>query len=82
MEATEAYVEMIKSIMGNMQCPRAFECYTSGFQKLCAARPVKGGRLTECGKDGQAACKFAVDFGLGRFCECPLRSFLLKTLHI
>lgn len=82
MEAAEAYTKTIQSIMDGMQCPKAFECYKSGFQGLCAARPAKDGRLTECVMDRREACRFAVDFGLGRFCECPMRNFLLKTLHI
>jgi hypothetical protein len=45
-------------------------------------RSVLGGKLIECLEDDQKACKFAVDFGSGHFCECPLRDFLLKTLNI
>jgi hypothetical protein len=81
-EVAEVHRKTIESIMGTMECPKAFECYASGFQRLCEARPVTGDRLIECVADSQESCKFAVDFGVGRFCECSLRGFLLKTLHI
>jgi len=82
MQVDESHKQMIENVIGTMQCPKAFECYTSGFQRICAARAVKGDRLIECLADNEETCKYAVDFGLGRFCECPLRNFLLKTLHI
>ncbi len=82
MEITDGHRTTIQSMIGRMQCRKGFECCQSEFQKLCKVRSVLGGKLIECLEDDQKACKFAVDFGSGHFCECPLRDFLLKTLNI
>ncbi len=72
----------IQDVIGRMQCRKGFECCGPGFQKPCKVRSVLGGKLIECLEDAQKECEFAVDFGCGRFCECPLRDFLLRTLDI
>ena len=65
-----------------LTCPKGLECCTSKPEELCEARLIMDGKLTECLEDNEKDCKFAVDFGFGRFCECRMRTFLLKTLHI
>lgn len=82
MEITDGQRTTIQGMIGGMQCQKGFECYQSGFQKLCKVQSVLGSKLIECQDDGQKACQFAVDFGCGRFCECPLRYLVLKTLNI
>lgn len=79
MDGTEAYKRAIENIKNGMECPKAFACLEPGSEKACPTRVLEGGRLLECLEDMDKPCTFAVDFGIGRFCECPLRVFLLHN---
>jgi hypothetical protein len=78
-DVSETYRRAIENIMQGMECPKAFACCQPGSEQPYAVRVLAGGKLLECLADTPPACKFAVDFGLGRFCECPLRAFLLRN---
>ncbi len=79
MDVAEAYRRAIENIVNGMECPKAFACCRPGSERLCPARVLAGGKLLECLAEMPQPCKFAVDFGLGRFCECPLHAFLLQN---
>ena len=72
----------IEAIMGAMECPKDFECYTSGFKKLGKASDGGLPNYVDC-LDGRAArCKYAVRFGNGVLCRCSLRVYVAKTLRL
>ena len=72
----------IEAIMGAMKCPKDFECYTSGFEKLGKVRDGGLPHFVDC-LDGHAAqCSYALRFGKGFLCRCPLRVYLAKTVHL
>jgi hypothetical protein len=79
MDDAGAYKRTIEGIKNRMECPRAFACLEPGPEKACPARLAVGGKLVECLEDTSTPCQFAVDFAVGRFCECPLRAFLLQN---
>jgi hypothetical protein len=79
MDATEAYRRAIEDIKKSMECPQAFACCQPGDARSGAAHVLAGGKLLECPQDRDTPCTFGVDFGTGRFCECPLRTFLLEN---
>ncbi len=79
MEMPEAYRRTIEDIRKGMECPRAFACCQPGSQRPCPTRLVAGSKLLECLEEAKTPCRFAVDFGVGRFCECPLQVFLLEN---
>jgi hypothetical protein len=79
MDVVEVCRGTIQNIMNGMECPKTFACCHPGFERLCRVRVLAGGKLLECLDETHQPCKFAVDFGLGRFCECPLRAFLLEN---
>ncbi len=79
MEMPEAGRRTIEDVLNSMECPWAFACCQPGCGRLCPTRVTAGGKLLECREDRQQPCRFAVDFGIGRFCECPLRVFLLEN---
>jgi hypothetical protein len=79
MDGAEAYKRTIEGIKNRMECPRAFACLEPGSEKPALTRLVAGGKLVECLEHTSTPCQFAVDFGIGRFCECPLRAFLLQN---
>lgn len=72
--------KQIEEIIGHMQCPKNFKCADSGFEKLCSARDLGLEAFLECLDEDPSHCKFAIIFGDGHFCQCPLRVYLAKAL--
>lgn len=80
MEITKEHKRQIERITSGMECPKDFECYTSGFENLCKTRLIADNQLVECLEDN--GCKFALAFGDSTICKCPLRRYIAKNLHI
>jgi hypothetical protein len=70
----------IEEIIGQLICPKDFICAQSGFERLCKARDIGLESFMECLEEKSAGCKFALPFGDGYFCQCPLRVYLAKKL--
>ena len=69
----------IEEIIGQMKCPKDFICYRSGFKELCKARDFGIENYLQCLEDEPQGCKFVIFYGDMRFCECPLRYYLIKS---
>jgi len=70
--------ERIEEIIGKIQCPKNFKCAESGFENLCKAKDIGLSAYLECHEENPQKCQFAVLFGAGYFCQCPLRVYLAK----
>ncbi len=70
----------IEEIMAGMQCPKDFQCARSGLERLCKAKDFGLENYLECLEETPQACAFALPFGDGHFCQCPLRVYLCKKL--
>ena len=81
-ELTEDQKQEIEQIKSGMECPKDFVCYKSGFRKVCEAELIAGGKLLECLEPNSLTRKFALPFGRGVFCECPLRFYAAKNLRV
>jgi hypothetical protein len=82
MEITQEHEDRIQEIMREMQCPRDFECYKTGFEKLSKVRIVGSGMLVECLEEKAKDCGLKFSFGFGYFCKCPLRKYVAKNLKV
>ncbi len=71
----------IEEIIGKMSCPKTFKCAESGFENLCRARDFGVESYLECLDGSGSICQFALPFGEGHLCQCPLRVFLAKKLN-
>lgn len=74
----------IEQIIEGMECTKDFECYRSGFKRLCRAR---NGGLQEhvwCMEEAGVSlgCRYSLSFGAGMLCKCPLRVYLAKKLKM
>ena len=72
--------KQIEDIIDTIQCPKNFECYTSGFTKLCRARDIGLDSFVACLNRDPFACKFSIRFGELFFCQCALRVCISKKL--
>ena len=72
----------IEEFMAGMQCPKDFQCAKSGFKRLCKARNFGVEKILDCLEENPSACPFALSFGYGHLCQCPLRVYLAKKLEV
>lgn len=70
----------IEGLLAGMQCPKNFKCIDSSLESLCKAKDFGLENYLECLENNPPACKFALRFGGGYFCQCPLRVYLNKKL--
>jgi hypothetical protein len=68
--------------MAQMECGKDFACYKSGFEKVSKARDDGLEGYVWCLEEEMTArgCDFAVCYGRGVLCKCPLRIYLAKKL--
>ena len=70
----------IEELIGQMQCPKDFKCYKSGFDVLCKAKDVgTKSLLLLCLEENMLQYKF-LNVERGYICECPLRNYIAKQL--
>jgi len=70
----------IEELIAGMQCPKDFKCINSSLEGLCKVKDFGLENYIECLEHDPRACKFALRFGGGYFCCCPLRVYLTKKL--
>jgi hypothetical protein len=70
----------IEEIMAGMKCPKNFHCAQSGFTELCKARDFGVEKYLDCLENNPRECPFALSFGYGYLCQCPLRVYISKKL--
>jgi hypothetical protein len=73
--------EKVAEILDGLQCPKDFECYTSGQERLCKAEDIGLETFLVCLEKNPAACRFSVVFGGMHFCQCPLRVYIARKLN-
>jgi hypothetical protein len=70
----------IEQIIGEFSCPKDFICYKSGFTKVCKAEDIGLEPYLECCDEGPDECMFLLSYANLRYCDCPLRFYIAKTL--
>jgi hypothetical protein len=71
----------VEQIMGQLKCPKDFQCCMSGFKDLCRARSfgLVEDSLLVCLEKHPRTCKFLA-LERGYLCECPLRIYIARKL--
>ena len=80
MNVSQEHQVQIEEIIRDMECPKDFDCYKSGFENLCEVRNFRNGELSECLDPKSWLCKFSFSFGNGHYCKCRLRKYIAKHL--
>lgn len=71
----------IEEIVGVMECPKDFQCCESDFANVCRAKDIGIESFLECLQENPQLCRFALSFGYGYLCQCPLRVYIAKKLE-
>ena len=84
MQITEKHQKEIENIMEDIECPKDFICYQSGFEQLCQAQDIGLEEYVDCSGDPTSTllCPFSLSFGDRYMCRCPVRIYLVKKLKI
>ncbi|MHC4145475.1 MAG: hypothetical protein ACYSUD_11930 [Planctomycetota bacterium] len=81
MELTEDQEREIKAIMADMECPKGFRCYESGFEDLAPVEAFPRDNIVECRKSEEWYCPMALASSASKiFCKCPLRRYVALEL--
>lgn len=81
MVITQEHRQQIESIIKQMDCPKNFRCYKSGFENLSEVGIVGDFDMIECIEKGAQTCELGSPVGLGVVCKCPLRNYIAKNFH-
>ena len=83
MEVSQDQKSEIEKLIAGMKCSKDFECYKSGFTKLCQAVDyVERDLRIECLEEKPQECEFSVVFEQGYYCQYPLRVYAAKKLGL
>jgi hypothetical protein len=81
MKLTAEQRSEVQKIMAEMDCPKSFRCYESGFEDLTTVQVISSNGLVECHGAGKSLCPLSARFGFDwAFCRCPLRKYVAVTL--
>jgi hypothetical protein len=81
MEITEKHKTEIENIISGMECPKDFKCYKWASKSLCKIRILGNGKAVECLEANSRFCHWSFGFGMGHFCNCPLRKFIARNFN-
>jgi len=69
------HIEQIEQITKSMKCSKDFECYKSGFEKLCKIKNIGDGKVIECSPENRGQCEYRFRFMGKDLCKCQLRHY-------
>lgn len=75
------HIEQIKQIISSMTCSKGFDCFKSGFENLCKAKIVGGGKTIECSPENKRPCEYRFGFVDKSFCKCRLRYYVARNFN-
>lgn len=81
MEINEDFESQIKEAMDVTDCPKDFECYRNGFEKMCKVKLFGAKSLFTCHDENPQNCRMSLSYGNIFFCKCPLRILVAKKLN-
>jgi hypothetical protein len=68
----------IEEIIGQMKCPKDYDCYKSGLKTHCKAEDVGMQSYLKCLEENPSDCVFSMGYAESHYCTCPLRCYIAK----
>ncbi len=66
--------------MGELKCPKDFQCYKSKYEKLCKTEFFAETKVLHCLEEAPQSCTFALSYKDAYYCQCPLRYFIAEEI--
>ncbi len=70
----------LTKIIGEIDCPKDFRCYKSGFKNLCKVKYISEHHYLLCLEEKPHECVFSVSFSQSYICQCPLRIYISQEM--
>jgi hypothetical protein len=80
MKLAEDHETRVRQVMTQVDCEKGFGCYRSGFMDVCKVRNRGPEEFLECLEEDACVCQFALSFGNGTYCLCPVRIYAATEL--
>lgn len=74
----ESSKKKLEELIGQIECPKDFICYKSGFKTLCKAEDVGMKSYLKCLEENPRDCVFSMGYAESYYCTCPLRRYIAK----
>ena len=68
-------------IVGDLKCPRGFQCYKSNYKVLCKAGVNGNQDILHCLEEEPDECIFSLSVKGTYYCQCPLRNHIAKRFE-
>ena len=78
----ETVVRDMKAVefLGELKCPKDYQCYKSKYEELCKAAFLDGTKVLHCLEEQPQSCTFALYYKDSNYCQCPLRIFIAEEI--
>lgn len=81
MEITQEHRSRIEEIMSEVQCPKNFACYRSGFTDVGEIKGIGTAGFLKCLEPNSQDCQFSLSFTTPCSCLCPVRIYIATEFH-
>ena len=65
-------------IVGDLKCPKDFQCYKSKYKALCKAGVNGNPDILHCLEEEPNECIFSLSYRDTYYCQCPLRNYIAE----
>ena len=70
----------IAGIIGELKCPKNFQCYERKYAELCHAEFVGEKKVLHCFDNKPGECIFSLSYEENYYCQCPLRNYIAENI--
>jgi predicted RNase H-like nuclease (RuvC/YqgF family) len=70
----------VVEFMGELKCPKDFQCYKRKYEKLCKTEYFGETKILHCLEEAPQSCTFALSYKDTYYCQCPLRIFIAEEM--
>jgi hypothetical protein len=70
----------VVEIIGELKCPKGFQCYKSKYDKLCNAEFNGKPDILSCLEEAPDECIFSLSYRDAYYCQCPLRNYIAEKV--
>jgi hypothetical protein len=70
----------IVEMIGELKCPKDFQCYKSKYDALCNAEFKGTPDVLHCLEEAPDDCIFSLSYRDTYYCQCPLRNYIAEKV--